>query len=347
MASNDSANNILKSVDTLTEVIEKLPRLVRAINDTAGEVANVADSAIARLNKLRDEGVKLESRFKAAYQDVLKAVRAAKAYLEKVDVFFYYGKEAKVGVREMTEKTQRKDYQPLLDMLDQLNRSLVAIGESYQLFDEACQQASRSSINAAEECRRKKNEAEVNKQKAQWVGGAAAAAALGLGVLTLGASLPFSAMALGTGAATAAGTYIVAENYEKAEKVFQELSQSFNSLDRRIRDVEDEVTDINDGLETIVSVIKDVEINAKIQAQERERRALAVSQTSSGNWFTRFLKRFKPKPQEDRIDGNDRAFAASAEKLLTKLEDGHSDVASAQREVKRKERELKRITDTL
>ena len=346
MASNHPTSTILNGVDTLTEVIEKLPKLVRAIDDTAGEVATVADHAISRLNKLRDEGVKLETRGKAAYQDVLEAVRAAKSYLEKVDVFFYFGKVVKLDVAVMTDKTQKKDYRPLLEMLDQLKRSLVKIGESYQLFDEACREASTSSVNAAEECRRKRNEAEMNKQTTKVLGGAAAGLTIGLGVLTLGASLPLSAMLLGAGAATATGTYLIAENYEKAEKLFRDLSQTFNSLDRRIREVEDDVTGINDGLETIVSIINDVEINAKVQAQEREGKGMAVSQTSSGNWFTRLFKR-KKKAEPQETDDNDRAFAASAKQLLTKLEEGHADVASAQRRVKTKERELKRIADTL
>lgn len=113
----------------------------------------------------------------------------------------------------------------------------------------------------------------MSKQKTQVLGSAAAVTGLGLGVLTAGTSLLFSGAAFAAGAGAGVGTYLIAENFAKAEKMFRELSESFNSLDSKIREVEDEVININIGLETITSILDDVERNSK---RQRERNALAV-----------------------------------------------------------------------
>ena len=315
MASNHSTNTISKAVDTLIEV---LPKLVRAINETATEVGNITDNAVSKLKKLRDEGVQLETKLKAACQDVLEAVRAAKSYFKKDVDFFEYGKEAELGVGEMTKKTQKKDYQQLLEMLKQFKRSLVETEKSYLVFDKACLKASTSSLNAAEECRRKRNEAEMSKQTTKVVGGTVVSLmTMAFSALTLGATSTVSGMVSGlvgaAGATTCAatGTYFMIESYRKLEEQFHKLSKSFNELNRMVKLLEKSVENIIEKLETIASIINDEE--------KRLTRAQLHEDDNHGLW----------------------------ELLFTKLEEGYAEVAPAQQTVKEIEQKLQQFIDTL
>ena len=325
------------SIDKVTDDFSKITNqlltdLASAANDSVKEIAQIAGHVAKQATILKDTGVKLEYQLKDTYQNVLTLLQSACAYIDKVDDFFYYVKHAKAQAKIVSESIKLNNYRPLIQTLGQLHRTLNQVQGFYKDFEEACEAASTSSVNAAEEYRCKRNEAEMNKQK--W-GGAATVVSLGLGVLTLGASLPVSAMLLGAGVATATGTYYIAEYYEKAEELFRDLSQSFNLLYRKIRKVHDTIEDITPRFDNISTLLTDSMANND---------DIVTVTDKSVSWFEQPVNQTL---QDDSTNDTDQKLALSAEELFTKLSTGQEELVSVKDIMKQARIDLKKVGDSL
>lgn len=325
----------------ISRITDKLPTLILATKDTADEVVKIVDEATKKLSELNSVEIKTEYQAKAAYQDVLRVVRSAYAYIDKVDDFFYYGKLAE---SEATTSIRRGNYQSILAVIDQLCRTLSQVDKFYEEFDTACKNATKSSIRAAEMCNSKKKEARESKNFTTLAGSLATVGAVALGAVTLGASVPLSFAAFGIGAGIGAGTSVLANQFDKAEKTFRELGETFKSLERTLIYFNNEIETINVGLKTTATRIKDMEINAK--ARQKKVLIVAVSQATDS---CRAKANTKGKQEEDEANTHDtnQVLAWSANRLFTKLDMGHKELAPAIERADKKKSDLEKAVERL
>ena len=324
----------------ISRITDKLPTLILATKDTADEVVKIVDEVTKKLSELNSAEIKTEYQAKAASQDVLRVVRAAYAYIDKVDDFFYYGKLAE---SEATKSIKRGNYQSLLDVIDQLCRTLSQVDKFYEEFDSACKNATHSSIKAAEMCNSKKKEARQGKNITTLAGSLSVMGAVALGVLTLGSSLPISVAAFGIGAGIGAGTSTIANQFGKAEKTFRELGETFSSLERTITYFNNELETINVGLKTTATRLKDMEINAKA----REKKVLIVADShTTDSCRGRIHTKGEQKDENDASDTN-QVLAWSANRLFTKLDMGHKELAPVIERAEKKKNDLEKTIEGL
>ena len=208
-------------------------------------------------------------------------------------MIFLYGRDQEQRQR-VSNALHFGNLQPLKEYLDQL-QSCAATAELFYLeYKEACQNANRACLTAAEHCKHKAREANTKKKTTQAVGGTASAGAIAGGVATgaaigtgIGLSLLAGVFTMGVGTAIGLGitgataaiggtaigtraaiaTHVIASDFEKTRQQFLKLGANFDEMLKISSETSQKVGVIRGKVEGLVAIIQDVKFNEHSKEQ--------------------------------------------------------------------------------
>ena len=268
-------NMIENDLRLATACVEAGGEFLEAIETLSQKMTRCVDNAIAKVDEIQHSKVKQASRVRPCFQQFRIAVENASSFVERFhDFTFYCSREDRMT--KVLTAVRGYDFEPLEELIDQLQRCLAQAVQFYWEFEEAYNNSSKNSSDKAAECKHQAIKARNKKRATRAIGGAAAAGALGggialsvvVGVFTFGigtaVGLGVTAGALGAGGvATSVVTGVIAKDFNDAEKAFRELSRIFDSLAGGAYNLYDNVLRLHTILEGIATVLEDIDVRRR------------------------------------------------------------------------------------
>ena len=254
-------------------MVDEVPKVLNSLDALSRSICSIVDGILTEFNVMKKTGIKLESKSRSVYHDLMSLVENALLYIELVNNLCWYGQDEDIR-REVEQGIDANDFNPLGVFISQLQQCLVQIGESHLIFTASCHEASKSSVDAAETCKSMAEQQKKRKKATEVIGGVTAGAiGTGGGIAAAGVAVsaaigPFTAgigTAIGLGitavavgvttvgatATTAVVTHLIAADFKKLEREFRNLGLVFD----RMANEADSMNDIVEGLNLKVTLV--------------------------------------------------------------------------------------------
>ena len=310
-----AAKKITEYVNSATDIVKEGSELLESIDAFTRKFTKSVDDAIAKIDKIKHSKVTQANKVRFSFQSFRLVVENASSYVDKVDDFNYYSSNND-KITRVKRAVRNGKFQPLKDLVDQLQQSLAKAQEFYDEFIKACNESSKDSSDEAAKCQHLAITARSNKRATRAIGGTAATAALGggialsvvAGVFTfgIGAVVGLSLTAAGLGAGglvTSIATGVIAKDFNETEKEFRELSRIFNSLASGAFSLYDQVLQLHTIVKSISTVLDDVDAKKECQVEPlcESLELLQMKTSVSFSTTTKCLKTMKAT--EEKVKG--------------------------------------------
>ena len=279
-----SLQDVEKKICELTQCVKAGSELLDAINTITFKAVRMIDDAVEKVDAIKHTEAKVGSKVHFCSEDLKAAAKYSLVFVNKVDDLYWYCSrpEELARIKKDCLTKPNPDLTSLKALVAQLQRSLVQAEQARHDFESACSSTSKSSAEAAEECRHQAIRAQSKKRATRAVGGTVATMAILAGVgggitasaiagaftfgigaivgLTLTAcAVGAAAAGLATGVGTAIVTGVIAKDLADTEKGFKEIQSVFDRLIHAASSIKGAVDSVHIILLRTSTLIEDVE----------------------------------------------------------------------------------------